>query len=175
MKLTLQKVFLQFSFLSGPEHEFTLDPLYAAIDPAESKVSVKSTKIEITLRKKTAGQKWNALEGSHYNPPPAQDAPAPAGPSYPTSSRHGTKDWDKVASSFTEKKSNGKSGDDGNAADVSDDEGGDAVDGFFKKLYAGADPETRRAMIKSYTESQGTSLSTNWSEVAKGKVEAHHE
>ncbi|KAJ5955266.1 hypothetical protein N7501_009545 [Penicillium viridicatum] len=168
-------VFLQFSFLSGPEHEFTLDPLYAAIDPAESKVSVKSTKIEITLRKKTAGQKWNALEGSHTNPPTAQDAPATAGPSYPTSSRHGTKDWDKVASSLTGKKSNEKSGDDGNAADVSDDEGGDAVDGFFKKLYAGADPETRRAMIKSYTESQGTSLSTNWSEVAKGKVEAHHE
>ena len=64
---------------------------------------------------------------------------------------------------------------DGSAADVSDDEGGDAVDGFFKKLYAGADPETRRAMIKSYTESQGTSLSTNWSEVSKGKVEAHPE
>ncbi|KAJ5196868.1 hypothetical protein N7449_007347 [Penicillium cf. viridicatum] len=173
-------VSLQFPLPSGSEYDFTLDPLYAAINTAESKVSVKGTKIEITLRKKTAGQKWNALEGSATNTteitdrPAAQNAPATAGPSYPTSSRHGTKDWDKVASSLTEKKPNEKSGDDGNAADASDDEGGDAVDGFFKKLYAGADPETRRAMIKSYTESQGTSLSTNWSEVAKGKVEAHH-
>ncbi|OQD97618.1 hypothetical protein PENSOL_c011G02773 [Penicillium solitum] len=174
-------VSLQFPLPSGSEYDFTLDPLYAAINPAESKVSVKGTKIEITLRKKTAGQKWNALEGSATNTteitsrPTAQNAPATAGPSYPTSSRHGTKDWDKVASSLTEKKPNEKSGDNGNAADASDDEGGDAVDGFFKKLYAGADPETRRAMIKSYTESQGTSLSTNWSEVAKGKVESHHE
>ncbi|KAF9250599.1 hypothetical protein DTO013E5_5379 [Penicillium roqueforti] len=166
---------LQFPLPSGSEYDFTLDPLYAAINPAESKVSVKGTKIELTLRKQKAGQKWGALEGSATNPaeitdrPAAQTSPAPTGPSYPTSSRSGPKDWDKVASSLTAKPKA-----DGNA-DVSDDEGGDAVDGFFKKLYAGADPETRRAMIKSYTESQGTSLSTNWSEVAKGKVEAHPE
>ncbi|OQE40274.1 hypothetical protein PENCOP_c006G08879 [Penicillium coprophilum] len=171
-------VSLQFPLPSGSEYDFTLDPLYAAIDPAESKVSVKGTKIELNLRKKTAGQKWGALEGSATNPtqitdrPADQKAPATAGPSYPTSSRHGTKDWDKVASSLTGEKSKDKAEADG---DLSDDEGGDAVDGFFKKLYAGADPETRRAMIKSYTESQGTSLSTNWSEVAKGKVEPHSE
>lgn len=53
----------------------------------------------------------------------------------------------------------------------SDEEGGDGVDSFFKKLYAGADPDTRRAMMKSYVESQGTSLSTNWGEVSQGKVE----
>lgn len=29
----------------------------------------------------------------------------------------------------------------------------------------------RRAMMKSFTESNGTSLSTNWDEVGKGKVE----
>ncbi|KAJ5442044.1 hypothetical protein N7445_005051 [Penicillium cf. griseofulvum] len=167
-----------FPLPSGAGHNFTLDPLYAPINHAESKVSVKGTKIEITLRKKTAGQKWSALKGSATNPteitdrPAEQKVPATSGPSYPTSSRHGTKDWDKLASSLTGKKSNDKAVDGG---DVSDDEGGDAVDGFFKKLYAGADPETRRAMIKSYTESQGTALSTNWSEVAKGKVEAHPE
>ncbi|CAG8895726.1 unnamed protein product [Penicillium egyptiacum] len=165
-------VSLQFPLPSGSVYDFTLDPPYASINPAESKVSVKSTKIELTLQKLTAGQNWSALEGSLTDPPAIQKAPATAGPSYPTSSRHGTKDWDKVASSLTEKKEKGKSGDDGY---VSDDEGGDAVDGFFKKLYAGADPETRRAMIKSYTESQGTTLSTNWSEVAKGKVEARPE
>ncbi|KAJ5958764.1 uncharacterized protein N7479_005914 [Penicillium vulpinum] len=176
-------VSLQFPLPSSAEYDFTLDPLYAAIDPAESKVSVKSTKIELTLRKKTPGQKWSALEGSATNTtqitdrPAAQQAPAIPGPSYPTSSRHGTKDWDKLASSLTQKKPNEKGEDDGNVSDgeVSDGEGGDAVDGFFKKLYANADPETRRAMIKSYTESQGTSLSTNWSEVSKGKVEAHPE
>ena len=53
----------------------------------------------------------------------------------------------------------------------SDDEGGDAVDSFFKKLYKGSDPDTRRAMMKSYQESNGTALSTNWEEVGKKRVE----
>jgi suppressor of G2 allele of SKP1 len=172
--LTIPQVSLQFPLPSGSEYDFTLDPLYASIIPSESTVAVMNTKIEVTLRKKTAGQKWSTLESSGTAPttttdlPAAPKAPAPAGPSYPTSSRHGAKDWDKVASSLTGKKEKGS----GTADDASDDEG-DAVDGFFKKLYANADPETRRAMIKSYTESQGTSLSTNWSEVAKGKVEPH--
>jgi len=51
------------------------------------------------------------------------------------------------------------------------DYGGDEANFFFKKLYAGADDDTKRAMMKSYVESNGTVLSTNWSEVGKGKVE----
>ena len=146
-----------------------------------------STKIELLLKKRTPGQKWSALESSaettNLADRPAVPAAAPtSGPAYPTSSRHGTKDWDKLASSLTAKKSKGKKKEteeqnDGNDSDggesVDSDFGGDAVDGFFKKLYAGADPDTRRAMIKSYVESQGTSLSTNWSEVGNKKMEVH--
>lgn len=68
-------------------------------------------------------------------------------PSYPTSSRNGPKDWDSVVRK-------------------EDDEDEDAgVDDFFKKLYKDADPDTQRAMMKSYVESNGTSLSTVWSDV----------
>lgn len=143
------------------------------------------TKIELVLQKQTKGQKWRALESSATDTTALTDRPAapsastPSGPAYPTSSRHGTKDWDKVASSLTSSKSKGKkkseegAGDDSDAESVNSDFGGDAVDGFFKKLYAGADPDTRRAMMKSYVESEGTSLSTNWSEVGSKKMEAH--
>lgn len=173
-----------------------------------------STKIEIILFKQQPGQKWPALEGSSAaediklapsdstitttSKAPDQATPATttqaSGPAYPTSSKHGTKDWDKLASSLTAKKKSKSSktktegsaedgekaaepaddndGSDSDAVSIDSDYGsGDPVDSFFKKLYADADPDTRRAMMKSYTESQGTALSTNWSEVGKGKVD----
>lgn len=54
----------------------------------------------------------------------------------------------------------------------SSESGGQGIDAFFQKLYADADDDTRRAMMKSYTESGGTSLSTNWADVQKGEVQA---
>lgn len=192
---------IQFPLPGGSEYAFTLDPLFAPIDPSSSKVSVMSTKIEITLRKQHPGQKWNALEATGQGTTPAvnpvpSSTPAPAtatttatdsGPAYPTSSRQGAKNWDKIATDLTQKKKNknkkantGEDAanktdkkDDGNDSDSADSdyESGDPVDSFFKKLYSNADPDTRRAMVKSFTESQGTALSTNWTDVQKGKVE----
>jgi suppressor of G2 allele of SKP1 len=44
-------------------------------------------------------------------------------------------------------------------------QGDDALNKLFQQIYANADPDTRRAMIKSYQTSGGTCLSTNWEEV----------
>jgi suppressor of G2 allele of SKP1 len=77
---------------------------------------------------------------------------APAPSSYPTSSRSGPKNWDKL---------------DG----VDSDEEESNVNVFFKKLYKNATPEQQRAMMKSFTESNGTSLSTDWNDVGSRTVE----
>lgn len=71
---------------------------------------------------------------------------------YPSSSRAGPKNWDTL-------------GDDDEAEEEGD------VNIFFKKLFKGATPEQQRAMMKSFTESNGTSLSTDWNDVKDRTVE----
>ncbi|MCJ1315991.1 hypothetical protein MMC15_001311 [Xylographa vitiligo] len=184
---------ISFPLSTGADYDFSLEPLFAPIDPSASSHKIMSTKVEFVLKKATPGQKWHSLENPHglpppsnftsaapipsaiLNPKPAQDTP----PAYPTSSRSGPKNWDKLAADLTKKPA--QIGDRDATDNVEDDEedtyidddddGGDPANAFFKKIFKDADPDTKRAMMKSYQESNGTSLSTNWSEVGKGTVE----
>ncbi|PQE23845.1 sgt1 and cs domain containing protein [Rutstroemia sp. NJR-2017a BBW] len=166
---------------TGTSYDFTASPLYDRIDPSQSKYTITPNKLEIELQKSKPGLKWSSLEGTEPIPSSTtttEDKPAiPAGiltekaPSYPTSSRNGPKDWDALASSAL--RSEKKDGDKAAAVEGDDDEDeeGDAMNNFFKKLYKNADPDTKRAMMKSYQESNGTALSTDWTDVSKGPVE----
>jgi suppressor of G2 allele of SKP1 len=171
---------------SGSTYDFTLLPLFAAIDTSQSTYSIMSTKIEIILHKAVSGLKWPTLEGtavettnepkdSPISPPPqilqasnhsAEDKP----PAYPTSSRKGAKNWDAVAKDALKKEKNTKDGETVTNDDDDIDDEGDPLQGFFKKLYKDASPDTRRAMMKSYVESNGTALSTDWEDVGKKTV-----
>ncbi|KAK9370116.1 SGS domain-containing protein [Lipomyces kononenkoae] len=138
---------------SGSEFNFEIGPLASEIDPEKSKYVVLSTKIEVKLRKVVPG-KWAALEASDAEAATKQGAI----PSYPTSSKKGHKNWDAVAHDIA-------------STDLTGDEDtGDSAAAFFKQLYEGADDDTKRAMMKSYVESNGTALSTNWAEVKKEAV-----
>jgi suppressor of G2 allele of SKP1 len=163
---------------------FTVDPLFRLIDASKSKCTIMGTKVEFTLAKQAQGEKWKDLEGTEplksvapsEKPTIPESVLAPQqAPSYPTSSKSGPKNWDKLANDLTKKPKTAKRDKGDSEEEMEDayesDEGGDAVDGFFKKLYKGADEDTRRAMMKSYTESGGTSLSTNWNEVGSKRVE----
>ena len=215
---------ISFPLPTGSDYDFSLDPLFSSINPTASTYRILGTKVEFVLEKSVPGQKWASLEGTHKHPDPSDDSSvddsvkkavlaqaAPVretAPAYPTSSRTGPKNWDKISQDLTAKKSASKSIkkkrssskesspsssrssspgasnsktkpttttiDDGELEKYNsseDEAGGDPVNGFFKKLFKNADPDTKRAMMKSYQESNGTALSTNWSEVGKGKVE----
>jgi len=72
---------------------------------------------------------------------------------YPSSSKK-KKNWDQVVAQVEEEKL----------------EGEQALNKVFQDIYGKGSEEQRRAMIKSFVESGGTVLSTNWDEVGQGEV-----
>ena len=190
IEIQMQALAISFPLPTGSDFQFSLDPLFAKIDPSASTSKVMSTKVEFILKKAISGQKWASLEGDEIPEPAAEpttvtDAasseavtrtvlsgkPYSAGPAYPTSSKSGPKDWDKVAADLSKKPTKADGEEDGGDDDMDDFEGSDPTNSFFQKIYKDASPETRRAMVKSMQESNGTHLSTNWDEVSKGPVE----
>lgn len=55
--------------------------------------------------------------------------------------------------------------------EIAKDEDEGDVNTLFKKIYSEGSDEVRKAMNKSFMESGGTVLSTNWKDVKKDKVE----
>ncbi|KAF1998172.1 SGS-domain-containing protein [Amniculicola lignicola CBS 123094] len=179
---------ISFPILDSSDYSYSLDPFFAEIDASSSSFRITPTKIEVTLKKAQPGVKWKALEGdaplpsstspdtnnkstipSHVLTDKTNDSP----PAYPTSSRKGAKNWDKLAEDLTAKKPK-KDGEAGEGDEVADDGldefEGDETTRFFKQLYKGASAEQQRAMMKSYQESGGTVLSTDWSNVGSRTV-----
>ncbi|KAI0778235.1 SGS-domain-containing protein [Trametes elegans] len=149
----------KFSYTHG-DKSLVLEPLKGQIDPARSDYTVGKVKVEVRLAKEAQGR-WGALVGD--SPDPLAKAPTSAAPA--SAPRKPRKNWDGITSEILKSDTTVSPDQDPNA-------GGDAaVNDFFQKLYADADEDTRRAMMKSFQESGGTTLSTNWDEVGKGKVE----
>ncbi|GJZ12961.1 suppressor of G2 allele of SKP1 [Tanacetum coccineum] len=141
------------------EEPYVFQPrLFGKIVPANCKYVVLSTKIEIRLAK-VEHIHWTSLEFVNNNVV-VRSSNVSSGtqrPSYPSSKP--TKDWDKLEALVKKEEKDEKL--DGDAA----------LNKFFRDIYSDADEDTRRAMSKSFVESNGTVLSTNWKEVGSKEVE----
>ncbi|XP_023024371.1 suppressor of G2 allele of skp1 [Leptinotarsa decemlineata] len=131
------------------------------IIPEQCSYKLSSTKVEIKL-KKSEDIRWEKLEG---NPSGEVIKTIPSGPvtladrppSYPTSKKG--KDWSVVEKEIIQQEAQEKP------------EGEEAINKLFQEIYGKGSDEVKRAMNKSYMESGGTVLSTNWSEISKEKVQ----
>eukprot|EP00257_Ricinus_communis_P026131 XP_025013545.1 protein SGT1 homolog A [Ricinus communis] len=137
--------------------------LFGKIVPDKSQYQVLSTKIEIRLAKAEVIN-WTSLEYCKENIVPRK-LNAPSGtsvgsqrPLYP-SSKTRAKDWDKLEAEVKKEEKDERL--DGDAA----------LNKMFRDIYQNADEDMRRAMMKSFVESSGTVLSTDWKEVGSKKVE----
>jgi len=132
--------------------------LWAAVQ-GEPQMVLTAYKVELTFLKQDQGN-WGSLERKEGEGPAAAPVVKRENvyrddinmAAYPTSAKS-LKNWEEVEQ--VAKKQEEEEKPDGEAA----------LQKLFQSIYANADPDTRRAMIKSFQTSGGTVLSTNWDEV----------
>ncbi|WZY82835.1 protein SGT1 homolog B isoform X1 [Brassica napus] len=171
--------------VAGEEAYHFQPRLFGKIIPEKCRYEVLSTKVEIRLAKAEIVT-WASLEygkGQALLPKPNVASAVSQRPVYP-SSKPG-KDWDKLEAEvkkqvpllapqawlyfisyyFCLSLLNVQEKDEKLDGDA-------AMNKFFSDIYQSADEDMRRAMNKSFAESNGTVLSTNWKEVGTKKVES---
>lgn len=136
--------------------------LFAPVDPPQTSVQYMSTKLVIKLAKASALQ-WPSLEHKAggaaraalpvvINPGAGTVAGDASGKKHLASFE---KNWDRLANTL---------------APEEKPEGDEALNALFKTIYKDGSDEQRKAMIKSFTESGGTCLSTNWEDIGAKTV-----
>ena len=133
-------------------------PLSQPIDKDASESKPFAQKLELKLKKKTENVNWVGLEPGQGGVV-STATPVPVQPTSKPKPYASNKNWDAIDKDLKEELENEKP------------EGDAALNSLFKQIYERADPDTRRAMMKSYQTSGGTVLSTNWNEVAEKDYE----
>lgn len=131
--------------IESSEFQYDIN-LSQEVDKESIKFKIFTKKVEISMDKLNKGKTWKTLEITKEQEQEQNND---------NSNTKKQKDWSKIT--FDE--------------EDEIDAGTGTADEFFQKLYSNADPDTRKAMMKSFMESNGTTLNTNWEDVKTDKVE----
>ncbi|KAL0281178.1 UNVERIFIED_CONTAM: hypothetical protein PYX00_002240 [Menopon gallinae] len=158
LKVDFQDQSLNVSFPteSGDDYNLNLVLSYEVV-PSECSYKASPSKVEIKLKKKE-GFRWVKLEGDTFSRLALKNASYGEHSSVSGSPQKPPKNWDKVVDSITNSEEY-KAVDEG------------AINELFQKIYSEGSDDVRKAMMKSFLESNGTVLSTNWDEVKADKVD----
>ncbi|XP_030218463.1 protein SGT1 homolog isoform X1 [Gadus morhua] len=137
---------------SGDNFSLDLHLLHPIVSQ-QSTFKVLTTKVEIKMKKMEA-IRWEKLEGEGQEPTIKHFNPN----EIPSSSQSVGK-WDKMVVDISEEEKQEKL------------EGDAALNKLFQQIYSDGSDEVKRAMNKSFMESGGTVLSTNWTDVGKRNVD----
>ncbi|PVU97687.1 hypothetical protein BB561_000402 [Smittium simulii] len=155
-ELNAVSVFIKNADESIVEIRFT--PLFDNIVAEKSSFKILSTKLEIKLAKQECQRFWVSLEKSAKTEEAQNNTKLVNDyPSSNVNSSTRSKNWSAIENEIDR--------------ELAVNEENSDLSSLFSKIYRDADDDTRRAMMKSYIESNGTTLSTNWKDVAKGTVE----
>lgn len=162
VKVDFQENTLNFTAKLSNSSDYSLElDLAHKIVPNRSVFKVTSSKVEIKMQKEE-GIRWRNLQRDNeeavkqFIPDSASDCSTVT--KYP-SSRQEKIDWDKLVVDLKKEEAEEKM------------EGEDALNQLFQKIYSDGTDEVKKAMNKSFMESGGTVLSTNWKQVGNKKVD----
>ncbi|KAK6644959.1 hypothetical protein RUM43_001235 [Polyplax serrata] len=141
-----ESIDVSFCSESDQIHNLSFNLRYE-IYPVECSYKILPSKVEVKLKKKE-GVWWDTFDRKEITDTSKNN---------PTSSVK-TKNWDKVVGDMTNK-------------DDDKLEGDAALNALFQRIYAEGSDEVKKAMNKSFSESAGTVLSTNWKEIKGDKVD----
>lgn len=159
VQITEKKVLFSAQLHEVQDYKLDLNLAHSVIS-SESSWKQYPSKVEIKL-KKADGFRWATLEDLTQNSAPSESSARSKdlGHNYPSSCAY-KRDWDKIATDIAKSEEE----------EEKNAQGEDAVNKLFQKIYNEGSEDVRRAMNKSFMESGGTVLSTNWKEVSKETV-----
>lgn len=143
---------------SGANHVLDVDLAYPVVAD-RCTFKILSSKVEIKMRK-AEGLQWTTLEKTEDSKVKVSVKTEEDNTihKYP-SSKHVGRDWDKLVANIKKEEKEEKL------------EGDAALQQLFQQIYKDGSDDVKKAMAKSFSESGGTVLSTNWSEIGSKKTE----